>query len=181
MSLLYLKIMILLGRVDLETALIDLVSHTVPHHLSEHHLGAVHEVDHDILQLWHQSRGVDLEEVDFVIGGHLDPDISFSVVNQATNVFLMVLNPLLAFQVLVELELEEDDRTRAPSNQCLVVYQHHLTKIQVGHLVYCKGLWRLVIKYDGVTLAVKRVDLALILVVEAFERKVLFGRSFELH
>jgi hypothetical protein len=57
-------------------------------------LRAVHEVVHYILELRHQCLPVNDVEVDLGIGGDLDSNVTFNVINEPAKINLVVKHPL---------------------------------------------------------------------------------------
>ena len=84
-----------LSSVNSKSFLIRLVSDTISHSRTKHHLIATHEVEHDIFQSWLKSLRVDEIEVNLIIRGYLDSLVTFDEVNEASNIELVVLFPEL--------------------------------------------------------------------------------------
>ena len=87
------KVVSKLPLINMETPLVGLVSDTVSYSGAKHHLVAVHVVMHYVLQLWHESVGVDDVEVDAIVCGNLDTLVAFNEVNETSNVKFVVLPP----------------------------------------------------------------------------------------
>ena len=81
------------SSVDVEAPLVGLIGNSIPDSAPEHHLIAAHIVVHAVFELWHKSLLVDKIEVNQLICGHLDSDVTFDEVNETTDSDLMVLLP----------------------------------------------------------------------------------------
>ena len=96
-----------LSLIDIEASLVVLVGNTIPDSLSEHALGALHVVIHEVLQLWLEGLFVYQVEVDVFLSRHLDPDVSLDVVNETSHFNFIVLGPRPLLSDLVVDLLEE--------------------------------------------------------------------------
>jgi len=94
-----------------EVWLVDLEGDAESHSGSEQHLGALHEVEHHVFKPGQEGFIVDDVEVNELVRGDLDPDVS-SDERQLSSHFLelMVLYPWVAWLMLVL--LEEENRIR---------------------------------------------------------------------
>jgi hypothetical protein len=81
----------ILPSVDLESGLVGLESETVSYSGTEHHLGALHKIVHTILKSWHESLLVDEIEIDSVIRGHLDPNVTFDEIDLTSHFLELVI------------------------------------------------------------------------------------------
>ena len=81
----------ILPSIDLESGLVGLERDTVSYFGTEHHLGALHKVVHAILKLWHECLLVDKIEIDSIVRGHLDPNVTFDKVNLASHFLKLVI------------------------------------------------------------------------------------------
>jgi hypothetical protein len=66
------EVMDILASVDVNGLIVRLVGNTVLHFATEHHLGAIHEVLHHILQLWHQGLPINDVEKNMRVSCNLD-------------------------------------------------------------------------------------------------------------
>ena len=73
------------SAVDVKTSLIGLIGDSIPDSAPEHHLIAAHIVVHAVFKLWHKSLLVDKIEVNQLICGHLNSDVTFDKVNETTD------------------------------------------------------------------------------------------------
>lgn len=102
----HLEVVVELSGVDLESRLVSLVGDTVSNLGAEHHLGALHEVVHDVLEPGHASLLVDHVEVDLLVCHDLDSNVASNEVDLAPHVVeLVVLLP----QASLWVDLEEED------------------------------------------------------------------------
>ena len=108
--------MLELSPVNIKRLLIGFVSDSVSYRFTKHHLRAIHEVLHHILKLRHQCLSVNDVKVDLVVSGNLNPLIACNVVNESTNIDLVIAFPLTLASELVELKLEEKNLTGASYN-----------------------------------------------------------------
>ena len=69
--------MLKFSSVYIETSHVCLVGDTEPHSFTEHGLVAVHVVVHNVLQIWKERLRVYQIEVDLLISGDLDSDVTF--------------------------------------------------------------------------------------------------------
>ena len=151
----------ILPSIDGKTPLVGLVSDTVLHFRAEHHLSAVHVVEHDVLKDRLQMLfGVfiillDQVEVDELVSGDLDPDVSLNIVDEPSSLNLIILFPLSGLRLLVELKFEEEDVTGASGDQRLIINQVHLPKIHLSHSVEDVILSVLALHDEGVALSVE--------------------------
>lgn len=165
-----------LSSVDSKGFLVSLVGNTISDSGTEHHLVAAHEVEHDVLEGWLESLWVNQIEVHLIIGGDLDPFVSFDEVDEASHVDLVVLLPLLGHILVLVFfldDLEKHNFTGGSGNKCLVVKKIHLTEVHVSHLLELDGLGVISIDCESLALSVERVDHVLIRVVETLVREVL--------
>lgn len=81
----------ILPGVDLKSWLVGLKGNTISYSCTKHHLGALHKVEHAILQLGHERLLVDLIEVDFLIGGNLDSNVASNEVDLTSHVVEFVV------------------------------------------------------------------------------------------
>ena len=93
--------------IDIEASLICLVSNTVSHLSTKHHLTASHVVVHDVLKIWHKCIWVDEVEVNELFSCQLYSNISWHEVDECSLIDRMIVNPLHDFLVLIPLLLEE--------------------------------------------------------------------------
>jgi len=82
-----------LSSVNSESFLVGLVSDTVFHFGSEHHLVASHKVEHDVFQSRLERLWINQIEIDLVVSCHLDTFVSFDEVNETSDIKLVVLLP----------------------------------------------------------------------------------------
>ena len=105
----YFEVMVVLPGIDLESWLVSFVSNTVSYSGAEHHLGALHEVEHHVFKSGFECLFVDQVEVDLVISRNLDPNIAADKIDLATHLLkLVILGPVAGFFV----DLEKQDRAR---------------------------------------------------------------------
>jgi hypothetical protein len=83
-----LKVMHRVPLVDVEAPFVLLICNTIPDSATEHHLSALHVVEHDILEFRLKCLLVDEVKVNALFIDHLYPDISFDKVDVASNVKL---------------------------------------------------------------------------------------------
>jgi len=106
----------ILSSEDVKTSLVCFVGDTISDFGAEHHLIAAHKVVHHILQRRLKSLFVDQIEEYLEIGGDLDSDVSFDVVDEAPTVNDVVLFPLPLLSILVHLNFEKQDVAGAASD-----------------------------------------------------------------
>ena len=94
----------ILSTVDDERSLVDLVGDSILHLGSEHHLGAVHIIEHHIIKFWFKSVLVDEIEVNLLICCDLDTDITFDVIDGASLSYGVVLDPFSLVGHIVKLK-----------------------------------------------------------------------------
>lgn len=167
-----------LSSVDRESLLVCLVSDSIPHFRTEHHLVATHEVEHYVFQLWLESLWVNQVEVDLVVGSNLDSLVAFDKVDETSDVQLVVLLPELVDDVgvvfiLLFYDFEKHDLAGRSGDEGLVVDEEHLTKVLVSHLFEFGLLGVVTGDHEGLTLSIERVDLIVIGVVEALVWEIL--------
>lgn len=104
-----------MSAVHIERFLVRLVSDAVANHAAEHHLSAIHEVEHYVLKYWLKSILVNQVEVDFVIGCDLDTLVSFNEVEEASELKSAELSPPFLSGEFIYRFLEEQNLTAAPS------------------------------------------------------------------
>jgi hypothetical protein len=101
----------------MDTWLISFESDTIPHSRTEHHLRALHKVVHTVLKSWHEGLFVDEVKIHFLIGGHLDSDVTFDEVDLASRLRQSVEQfPVTGLIV----DFEEKDGARGSSHKSLV-------------------------------------------------------------
>jgi len=173
--------MLVLSSINIKAALIRLESYTISHFWAKHHLAAVHEVEHYVFQFGLKRFFINEIEINLIIRGNLDSNISFDVVDKTSNVNVVVLNPFLhnSFfffkNFLVYFLFKKQNFTGTPGNQCWVIHQVHLTEVHFCHSfkgvifrVFCVNL-------KGVALAIERIDFIFVWIIKAPIRKILFS------
>lgn len=80
--------------IDVKALLAFLVGDAVPNPFTEHHLVAVHEIVHYILQLGHEVLEVNQVEIYEVHRYQLDPNVAFYEVDEASRPDCVVKGPL---------------------------------------------------------------------------------------
>ena len=114
-------------------------------------------------------------EIDELISGDLDPDVSLDIVDETSSLNLIILFPLSGLGLLVELKFEEKDVTGASGDQGLIINQVHLPKIHFSHSVKGVITALLGVNDEGLALSVERVNLILLFIIEAPVREVFLG------
>lgn len=172
-----LEVVVLPAAPDGEVPLILLEGHCEPDLGAEHHLGALHEVAHDILEFGHESLLVDEDEVDLLVSGDLDSHVALDVVNLASDFRdLVVLSPLLSLRV----DLEEEHGSGGLGHEDLVEDQVHGAKLRD---IECLELGGLVLRIQAKALAlsVEGVALLFLVRVEGLDRVVPYVRLRKLY
>ena len=82
-----------LPGINIKALLIGLISNAIPHFTTKHHLITPHEIKHHIIKLGHECFLVNEVEVDHVICGNLDPNISLDEVDVASGIDGLVVGP----------------------------------------------------------------------------------------
>ena len=103
-----------LPPVDIKRLFISLVGDSVLDLGAKHHLRAVHEVVHHVFQLWHQGFPVNDVEVDLSIRRDLDSNVTLDVVDETSEVNLVVEHPLFLIDQGIIDHLEEKNLAAAP-------------------------------------------------------------------
>lgn len=166
-----------LSPINIEAALVILVSDAVLDLGPEHHLAALHVVVHHVLELRLQGLLVYFVEEDLLLGDDLDADVILDEENLPSLLDALVLLPLLVTCFRVLLDLEEEDHVRATDDQGLVENQVHLTHGQVTlalHDLFIILVFRNVVSLDDkvLRLTINCVDLIGVRIEEAFDREV---------
>jgi len=149
--------------------LIGLVGDAVLDARTEHHLVATHEVKHDILERGLKRLLVDQVKVDVIVRGNLDSNIALDVKDEASDVKHVIFSPFLVVRIILfGHDLEEQDRARATSDQCLVVEQVHLAEIFVRHLLNFEV--SRVVRFDceGLSLSVEAIKYIVLRIIKTF-------------
>ena len=73
----YFEIVKILPRENLKPRLTSFVADAVSHSGAEHHLGALHEVEHHVFEFREESLFINQIEVNFFWRRHLNPNVSF--------------------------------------------------------------------------------------------------------
>ena len=146
--------MVELPLVHLEPWLVSLVGDTVPNFGAEHHLRALHEVVHTVLEGWFACVLINQVKVNLLVRGDLDTNISLDEVDLTSHVVkLFVLGPEASLFV----DLEEKDRVRASDYQSFVKEEVHVTEIGIGDFLACALFGVCGVDGESLTLAVKSV------------------------
>jgi hypothetical protein len=82
-----------LPGINIKALLIGLVSNAIPHFTTKHHLITSHEIKHHVIKLGHKCFLVNEIEVDHVICGYLNTNISLDEVDVASGVDCLVVGP----------------------------------------------------------------------------------------
>ena len=140
----------------------------------KHHLTAVHEIVHAVLQSWQERLRVDNVKVYQIVSGDLNPDISLCVINEASMAQRVVLFPSHLLLIIFDNFnlLEKEHQIARSGYNCLVIHQVHLAKVVYWELLKLVDAWILNINCKHLTMSVKHVSLVLLLVVEALVRKI---------
>jgi hypothetical protein len=149
--------------------LIGLVGDAVLDARTEHHLVTTHEVKHDILERGLKRLLVDQVKVDVIVRGNLDSNIALDVKDEASDVKHVIFSPFLVVRIILfGHDLEEQDRARATSDQCLVVEQVHLAEIFVRHLLNFEV--SRVVRFDceGLSLSVEAIKYIVLRIIKTF-------------
>lgn len=165
-----------LSSVDSKGFLVSLVSNTISDSGTKHHLVAAHEVEHDVLKGWLECLWINQIEIHLIVGGNLNPFVSFDEVDEASHVDLVVLLPLLGHILVLVFfldDLEKHNFTRGSSDECLIIEKIHLTEVHICHLLELDGLSIISINSESLALSVEGVDYVLIRVVETLVREIL--------
>lgn len=143
-----------LPDIDLESGLIGLERDSVSYSGAEHHLGALHKVVHTIFQSWHESFLVDQIEINSLIRGHLDPDVTFDKIDLASHLLkVVVLLPKASFFV----NFEEKDGAGGSNDQSLVEEQVHGSQVGGGDQLKLNFGWLFGAEGETVALPVEGV------------------------
>lgn len=167
--------------VNVKRSLVGLEGHAVPDFAAKHHLGAVHEVEHDIFESCFECLWVDEVEEDLSVSCNLDPLVAFDVIQEATSVDALIVAPVGLLSEFVYLKLEEEDLAGTSADKCHSVDQEHLSKIFVVDFLVNKVLLAVVLRpiyfkdrhSKALTLPIEGEDLVTLSRVEALVREVL--------
>ena len=162
----------ILSSENIKLILIGLVCYAILDLASKHHLAAVHEVVHYILEIGHKRLFIKEIEVDQVISGYLYSDVAFDEVYETSHFYFVVEHPLCDFMEYVVLLLEKQDFVGGSHDQSFPLKQHHLTEILIVDF-----LETVVVRFQSVnrkssTITVETIDLLFVFVVKAFLRKI---------
>ena len=172
--------MLKLPPVNIERLLVGLVGDAVLDLAPEHHLRAVHEVEHHVLQSRLQGRPIDYVEVYVCVCRYLDSGIALDIVNETSLVDCVVLNPFHLLREIVHHKLEKQDLGAAADYQGLIVDHIHRAQVFVMNFLLIKVLFALVLiiikalywNSETLSLSVECVNFISICVVKRFLRKV---------
>mmetsp|Transcript_2923 Transcript_2923/g.4510 ORF Transcript_2923/g.4510 Transcript_2923/m.4510 type:complete len:210 (+) Transcript_2923:3004-3633(+) len=168
-----LEVVPVLPPINVEAPLVHLVRDTVANLGPEHHLVAAHKVLHNVIEDGLQSVFIDHIEVNLLISYYLDTDVPTNIVNETAQLDRVIEDPLPLLSVFVLHDFEEEDVSRAPSDQSIVVNKVHLPQIHVGHFIEDE-VARIVGVYDErLALPVEHINLIPLIVVEALVSEVL--------
>ena len=163
--------MLVLSSEDVEALLVGLVRDAESDFRSVHHLGTLHEVEHDVLQRRHQGLLVDQVNVDLFLGSDLDTYIALDIIDESSKILDCVI--LLPFSghlpsqgVFNVLNLEEEDVARASCDKGLVINQVLLTNLHIRHLVHGPLAAVISIHDEGLALSIERITLIFVRIVE---------------
>ena len=121
----------LLPLIDTESFLTGLKHNAGSDLGTEHHLGAIHIVVHDILKSWLTCVLVDHEEVDFLVSSDLDSNIALDEIDFSAHIFeSVVFYPEPCFFI----DLEEENVARRPNNESFLKEQVHRAHVIKGQL-----------------------------------------------
>ena len=137
--------MLKLPPVNIERLLVGLVGDAVLDLAPEHHLRAVHEVEHHVLQSRLQGRPIDYVEVYVCVCRYLDSGIALDIVNETSLVDCVVLNPFHLLREIVHHKLEKQDLGAAADYQGLIVDHIHRAQVFVMNFLLIKVLFALVL------------------------------------
>jgi hypothetical protein len=105
------------STINVETFLVCFVGYTVSDFATKHHLITSHEIKHNIFQFWHECFFVDFVEINLIIRSDLNSYITFNIVNEPSNLFLMVLDPLSLISLIILFNFKEQDVAGASGNE----------------------------------------------------------------
>ena len=112
----YFEIMLVFAPVNVKRLLVGLVSDAVPHLASEHHLTAIHEIEHHVFQVSLKCFRIDQVEVDLLISDDLDALVALDEVKVASFLKFLIHYPSLFLAEGVCLQFKEQDLAAASSN-----------------------------------------------------------------
>ena len=172
--------MLKFSTVDIKAALVGFESDAVFYFAAKHHLRAVHEIEHHVLQYWLQGFSVYHVKVDALICGNLDPDVTFDVVDEPSLVQCMVNFPVPSFQKVIICQLEKKNLARAPDDKSFAIDQEHLPKILVINLL--KEILSFIFvapvlngkhgDSEALSLPIKRINFIILFIIKALEWEV---------
>lgn len=143
---------------------------------AEHHLTATHEIVHHVIQARLKSLQINIIEVNFVVSCNLNPDISFDVVDESSNINAIKLCPfLVVFSVRVVLvfnDFKKQHLTGASDDKSLVVKKIHLSQILVSHLLESVIIGVICLDRKCLSLSVEAINHVFFRVVKTLVREV---------
>lgn len=169
----HLEIMQVSPSINLEGPLVCLITDTVFHFWSKHHVITAHVVEHDIFQSWFQGIFVNKIKENFFVGGDLDSHVTLDVINETSCFDPMVQFPFLLKSVFISYSLEKENFTGTSSNQSLPIDQEHLPKIHFCHSIQLVVPHIIRIDRQWLALSIEREDFFRNITVETFVRKIL--------
>lgn len=113
--------MLELSCIYIEASLIVFVCNAEFDFWSEHHLTAIHKIEHDVFEDGHQGFLVDEVKINFLIGSDLNTLIAFDEVNKTPDIKSVILDPKLVFFYLIIDFLIKLDLARATDNENLII------------------------------------------------------------
>lgn len=169
------KVVHVFPLVYIEAFLVGLVSYAISNSPTKHALGTLHVVVHYVLKVWLKSFFVNQIEVDVVLSGNLDSDITSDEEDKTSDFNGVILDPTTCFSDFIKFLLEEKNKARRSDDQSLSIYENHLTEFIITHLFVSKSLQLIWIDSESLTLSIENIDLILFLTIEALLWEILVG------
>ena len=163
--------------VDVKALLIWFIGDSISDSFTEHALSTFHIIVHNIFQIGLKSLLVDEVEINVLLRGYLDPDVSFDEVDQTSGSYLIILDPTACFSHFVVNLFKEEDFAWRSDDQGFAVDKNHLAKFFIYHLFESVTGHIIRVNGENLSLSVETVDLVLLFAVETLVRKVLNRRN----
>lgn len=171
----YFESVLIFPAIYVEALLASPVGYSVFDSRPKHHLTTIHEIEHDIFQFWLVGNWIYQVEINPVIRSDLNADVSFDIVDLASNIQLMKLHPFQFFWLLriISLPFEKQHRARAPRDQCPVVDQIHIPQVLLRDLLQLVFPHISRVDVQSLSLPIKQMYYFIFLIIKRFIRKVL--------
>ena len=159
--------------VDIKGSLIWLVGDAVPYSFAKHGLVAAHVIVHNVFKIGHECLLIDEIKVNQLIGGNLNSDVTFNVIDEASHLQSMIEFPAFDFGHFVDHLFKEVNFVRTSDDQSFAAKHYHLSEVFVNDLLCFEIVWLRRLDHKRQSLSIKQIYFLSRFAEKALIRKIL--------